>query len=362
MVQISDCWRPGMTDSECVRAALAAVAGEKERILVFSGRDFWLDEAVLLSSDMTVIVDGCALRQKDDTFDNVFRGDNLVIDPVNPFGAPLNIRAIANIRILGRNGAAIIGPNRNRRSLHPHFNEEQEMVGDFWGWRTHQISLSRCEQFEISGLVFRQTRGWTISCDFCSDGVVRDIEFDSRAKNGDGVDFRIGCHHCVAEDLRGHTLDDTVACTALNNPVTPPRYLYPSEPAKRLFRDGDPRLMDIHDIIIRRLHVSGEHHAVICLAANGIQVYNIHISEISEAGERACHLVDLYTGYGEGYLTGDLHDIQISAVTANTTASQNHGAAVACRASARNIAIQNIVQLGSGDKLYLPCDDGVICR
>lgn len=48
---------------------------------------------------------------------------------------------LQQITIIGKNGARIVGCDVNRKGYHPVLNETQEMVGDFWGWRTLQISL-----------------------------------------------------------------------------------------------------------------------------------------------------------------------------------------------------------------------------
>ena len=368
MYNISDYLKNGISDDEAIRACLDAAAGEPERTIVFSGREFLISRAIELPPRTTVILDGCVIRQQEETFDNVFRGDNMVVDPENPFGSPLSVKPTSGIRILGHNGAEIIGPDKHRRMWHPHFREEQDMVGDFWGWRGHQINLSQCDRFEIAGIRFTKTRSWTMSFDFCSNGFLHDIDFDTHVKNGDGIDFRVGCHHCRVSNITGYNSDDTVACTALNNRNPPPRYLFPLEPSKKFFRDGDPRKMDIHDITIENLHVSGYVHAVICLAAAGLQVYDVVIRNVSEADTtpRKCHLVDIYTGYGDGYNPGDLHDITLENITANCgiSAPDAEGkvtryAAASCRADARDIVFRNVVQNGPGEKYFLPFPDGV---
>lgn len=338
-------------------------------MLRFSGRDWWLDESILLPSETTVIIDGCDLYQNDEVFDTVLRGDNMKLDPHNPFGQPLAVTPLHDIKIIGLNGASIIGCKRNRKMPHPFFeNQIQEMVGDFWGWRSHQIDLTLCENFEICGLDFRQTRGWALSFGCCSGGHIHDLHFNARVKNADGIDFRCGCHHCLVENISGYTLDDMVACTALFGSTSnqPSKYLFTSEPAKKFIREsGDLRKMDIHDITIRGLRSSGLCHAVICLAAGGPQVYNITIEDVSETNwqGRACCLIYLYTGYGTGYTAGDIHDISIRRVTAKNLPLTGEPrrplwAAVACNTEVRNVSLAQIQQLGDGPAVDLQYTDG----
>lgn len=365
--RVQDYLGAGISDSQAVAACrqeMQTAIGHKT--MLFAARDWWLDESILLPSETTVIIDGCDLCQNDEVFDTVLRGDNMILDPEEPFGQPMEILPLHNINIIGINGAAIVGCRHNRKMPHPFFeNQIQEMVGDFWGWRSHQIDLACCDDFEICGLDFRQTRGWALSFGCCSGGYIHDLHFNSRVKNGDGIDFRCGCHHCLVENISGYTLDDMVACTALygRNSNELSKYLFCNEPTKKLLREStDIRQMDIHDITIRELRSSGKCHAVICLAAGGPQVYNITIEDVTETSwqGRGCCLVYLYTGYGTGYTPGDIHDINISKVTAKSLPPKGEPrqplwAAVACNAEVHNVSLSQIQQVGDApvvDLLY----------
>lgn len=377
---VKDHIKTGMTDSEAVRAVLAASAGDDERTVIFDGRDFYLSEAVVLPSNTTVIVDDCMLKQNDYVFDNIFRGDNLDFDPQDPYGYATEVRPLRNIRILGRGKAALTGPERNRMTTahptcdvgHRVMRLHMKMTGDYWGWRSHQLNFANCEGLEISGFAISRTRGWAMTFSFCSQVKIHDIDFDTDVKNGDGIDFRAGCHHCEVWNITGYTSDDTVACTALCG-ISPEKYdtpearqinlpcVYPSEPARLILGRNDLRKMDIHDIKIHDLKVSGFYHAVICLAAGGLQVYNISISNIEEASERAWHLVEIYTGYGTGYTKGDLHDITVENVTARCNYFRDQPkAGVAVRADVKDVVIKNVVQNGTGTRFYFTEPDGII--
>jgi polygalacturonase len=298
------------------------------------------------------------IKQNNEVFDNVFRGNNLIVNPENPFGTPLDVLPTRNIKIIGKNDAKIVGCDINRRSYHSFLKEEQDMVGDFWGWRTHQISLSKCTCFEISGIEFFQTRGWTMSFDFCCDGYIHDLKIVSNVKNGDGVNFRAGCHHCKVDNITGYTSDDTVACTALfkrNRNYPDNKYLYPNEPAKSIFDGDNLRELDIHDISISRVFTGGEHHGVICLASGGLQVYNIDIRDVIEDcfGKREA-AVKIYTGYGEGYRENDFHDITVTNVVSSIS-----GSAVMCNAKVNNVILKNI-QNKSGVNYNLTYTEGIV--
>lgn len=344
-----------LTDSQIIAACLTARPAGEAVTIILDGRDFHIDEAILLDDFTTFIIDGCAIKQNDEVFDNVFRGANVIINPENPFGAPLEVRPARDIRIVGQNGARIIGCDINRKGYHPPLGQTLDMTGDFWGWRVVQICLSRCDGFDVSGLSLLQSRGWSLSFDGCANGYVHDITIESNVKNGDGVDFRAGCHDCRAENIRGYTSDDSIACTALYEAGrTYPfkNYLYPHEPYLATLGQIAPHELDIYNIDISGVYTGGEHHGVICLAANGLQVHHITIRNVEEAerGKRfSC--VKLYTGYGSGYQTGDLHHITIEGITSRIAKY-----AVECNATVEAVRLSAIRQLTPDGELFSLAD------
>ena len=309
----------GRTDSDVIECCFAdADAVDGHKTIVFDGKDYRIDRAILLSSDTDVIIDNCTIKQNDLVFDNVFRGSNLVINGIDPYGTPLDVTPLRNIRILGKGDAQVIGTDRPRVGYHPFFKEYQEMTGDFWGWRTLMFSFSCCSGFELSGLKLRQTMCWAVSFDNCQNCYIHDLDIRSNVKNGDGIDFRSGCNHCVVERITGYTSDDTVACTALSRGKTErslSKYLSTLEPYNACHEQIDG---SVHHIKIDRITTGGRCHGVICLSAYGNQVYDIEISDIIEAAEGSREAaVKIYTGYGDGYVKGDIHDIRVRNVVSH---------------------------------------------
>ena len=336
-------------DSEAIEACFAAAKNEADsRTIVFDGRDYFIDRAILVPSDTTVIIDNCTIKQNDYVFDNVFRGDNLIINGIDPYGAPIDVTPIRNIKILGKGDAKIIGTDKPQIGYHPFFKEYQTMTGDFWGWRTHMFSFSFCDGFELSGLVLRQTMCWAVCFDYCQHCYIHDIDIRSDVKNGDGIDFRSGCHHCTVENITGFTSDDTVACTALSRgkrewPLS--KYLSVSEPYNASHENIDG---SVHHIKINNILTGGFHHGVICLAAFGNQVHDIEISNIKETDEGGRKAtVEIYTGYGDGYNAGDIHDIKI-----NNVVSQKARYALRIRCEAENVSSENIVQKNPEGEIF----------
>jgi len=315
---VFDYLKQNKSDSECINECINhAIQDNMHKRIIFNRHDWQIDEAILLYDDMEVIIDGCSIKQNDYVFDNIFRGANLKVNEEDPYGKPLYITKLRNITIKGYNKGRIIGCDKNKRGYHPVTEKEEDMVGDFWGWRTISICLSNCEDIEICGLDILQTKCWAISLDVCSYGNLHDINIVSDVKNGDGIDLRAGCHHFRIWNIYGNTSDDTVACTALLHSKKQfpfKKYLYPLEPMISIF-NGDIRDLDIHDISITDIHTGGLCHGVICLAADGLRTYNINIKDIEDVSKgNRTSTVMLYTGYGDNYTENDLHDISISGI------------------------------------------------
>jgi hypothetical protein len=95
--------KSNMTDSESIELCLAEaskVHGEKQ--VVFDGKDYHIDRAILVDSDTTIVIDNCSVKQNDFVFDNVFRGKNVLLSAVNPYMAPLEVTPLRNVKIIGK--------------------------------------------------------------------------------------------------------------------------------------------------------------------------------------------------------------------------------------------------------------------
>ena len=340
---IKDYIQKGISHSDSIEKCFAEANKEKgEKTIIFDGMDYFIDKAILLSSDTRVIIDNCTIKQNDYVFDNIFRGDNLLINGIDPYREPLEVYPISNIKIMGTGNAKTVGTDKRRKGYHPFFKEEQEMVGDNWGYRTHMFSFSNCDGIEISGLKLRQTMGWATSFDSCKNGHIHDLDIISNVHTGDGVDIRSGCSYFVVENIRGKTSDDSVACTALSRGKQQrefSRYLSVAEPYNSSHEGIN---CDIHHIKIRNIKTGGRYHGVICLTAFGNQIHDIEISDIADTGEGdRKSTVMIYTGYGygDGYKKGDIRDIKI-----NNVISEFSEYALKIECDAENITYENIIQ------------------
>ena len=81
-------------------------------------------------------------------------------------------------------------------------------------WRGIGVLFANVSDFSISGLRIKDSHGWGISLEACSNGRVEKIDFDAHmhkmidgvymnTENQDGIDLRNGCHHIVVSDVTG---------------------------------------------------------------------------------------------------------------------------------------------------------------
>lgn len=294
-------------------------------------KNITISKAILLKSNTTVIIDGSIIKQGDLMFDNVFRSYNEGLKDDDLAYLPTSMERQENISIIGINGAMIIGPDVNAKIYHTPTSTTMYAFGDWFGVRTHQIDMACCDNVKISGITFLKTRGWCISFCYCQNVEVSSVSITSTVKNGDGIDFRVGCKHCKVKNLFAKTSDDAVAMTALGNlnPSFPDgNYMYSSESTSLMnasFVAEDPNSINIEDMLVEHVewcgYVGGDGHGIICLSAYGSKVQNVLIRDFIEKNSRVTKeaLVKVYTGYGSGFNPGDLQYIRISNVQTDKT-------------------------------------------
>lgn len=359
----------GKNDSEILNKAIQSRG--PDGIVVISprtiddSRDYWLiDNAILLPENTTVVLQNVKLKLSDRCRDNFFRTANcgLGIEDV------IHIR---NVHIRGEGICLLEGADHPRATgdssklIHapcPHFPEDVCNVADwvpterrfpdkldFWDihdhsygtdagkegesqygdWRGIGILFANTEDFSICGLRIKESHGWGISLEACSNGRIEKIDFDARMhkmidgmhmnmENQDGIDIRNGCHHLVISDITGTTGDDVIALTAIADPGP----YYPSGSLRTthvMHNDWSRRERDIHDVIIRNVIAGSYLCWIIRLLPAMTHIYNIVIDGVVDTNSRISNAAILL-GDGGGYaenLSDGMRNITISNVISN---------------------------------------------
>ena len=363
-VRVSDFARPGISDGDAIDLAFGYAKRKNIPTVLFDGRDWIVDRAVEYFSGLTIIVDGVTIKQADGTFDNIFRPEGIIVDPDDPYGFPAEIYETENVKITGKNGARLEGPNVQAKLLNFKKGEVEETFGDIWGWRGFSVYFTRCKNFEFSGFSLTKTRSWAISVDRSSNGYFHDIGFYTTCVNGDGLDIRVGCKDIRIENIRGKTSDDFIA---LNNGIFPSgkdteeQYLYPLVASDRLFSSETGKDGDICGILIENVYSATDRYsqAVAFLARSGNSIRDVRIRGVYDdnpIGEsaRLCMVGAYYhEGYGEMNDRTMIKDVSIDTVVSNSTCY-----AVLFRENVSGLKIKNVRQnLASGVVVMAPDED-----
>ncbi|MGG8217566.1 hypothetical protein PGO57_24225 [Klebsiella aerogenes] len=278
--------------------------------------------ALLMHDNLTLSLNSATLKLADGVFDNIIRNKGIVFDPDNPNGVALELNENRNVKIIGsgKDECFIEGPDVPYTAPHPiNGGEPVEWVGDFFGWRTIGILLANCKNYEMSGFTMRKTTCWGISQERGCEGMhLHDIGFDTTVKNGDGIDFRMGCRNGLVENISGNTSDDTVAMTALLNWQTnypSGNYIWPLQVS------GDashPLGDDIENITVQNIKSSSLANQVRLLITNGAKMSDITVSDIEDSGVVAVTQVIVQTGaYGTPSQLGDMTNITVNGIVSN---------------------------------------------
>lgn len=281
-----------------------------------------ISSALLVHDNLTISLKASTLKLADGVFDNIIRNKGIIFDPANPNGVALELNENRNIKIIGTGlGECFIeGPDVPYTAPHPiNGGSAIPWVGDFFGWRTIGILLANCKNYELTGFTMRKTTCWGISQERGCDGLhIHDIGFDTTVKNGDGIDFRMGCSNGLVENISGSTSDDTVAMTALLNWQTSypsGNYIWPLQ----VSGDASHPLGDnIENITVRNIKSSSLANQVRLLITNGAKMSDITVSDVEDSGVVAVTQVIVQTGaYGTPSQLGDMTNITVNGIVSN---------------------------------------------
>ncbi|QIF03496.1 hypothetical protein [Roseimicrobium sp. ORNL1] len=298
------------SDTERINRAIEAAAASGGRVVIprvnvrgTEQREVWLlDSAILLRSNVTLVLDNCHLKLSDRCRDNFMRSANCGqgITEIQPL-QNIHIRGVGNVLLEGADlpratgdGAKVLGKDT--------FGTDAGVVGETQegDWRNVGILLAYVEDFSIESLAIHNSHCWAISLERCAEGKVRDIEFASGLSkkidgvkhsvlNQDGLDLRMGCYDIEVENIRGTTGDDLVALTAI-----------PGKRAAGGFEstmvsgtlDRGNSLDDIHHITLRNIqgYSRGGCHIVRLLNTSGVKMHDILIDGVTDTSPtgRSC--------------------------------------------------------------------------
>ena len=327
----------GDTDSQTIQNAVdfAAQSGAGRVIIPRfndrTGQPIWnIQTAILLPSNMTVVLEDAHLRLCDGVFDNIFRNRSIFTPEGNTLEGEQE-----GIHIIGSGNALLDGGEHNGLVEQMHRDDPIKYPRLSVNL---MIFLHNVRNFTVSGLHFVNARWWAVCCVYCRWGHIHDLDFRFYAdhENQDGVDLRIGCEYITIENITGVTGDDTVALTAL-----PQDHLVPET---ALHVDG--KSWDIHDIAIRNI-ISSTHGCgcIRFLCEQGAQEYNITVDGVKNTSDvitGSTILVGTTAGefLKQPHKMGDFRNIVVRNITA-----YGHRAITFCE-SVKHMVVENVTTYG----------------
>ena len=231
-----------------------------------TGKPLWdIDQAIILPSNMEIILDNCHLRQADGCMDNIFRN---FADPDHQ-GHTLAERS-RNITIRGVGHAVLDG------GIHNGLTEQSSLKNGYPSVsRNSMILFYNIRDFALENFEVRDHRYWAINLFHAEQGRISQIHIAGlcHCRNQDGIDLRVGCSHILIEKITGQTGDDVIALSAIGNKenITGMNYRYRVEGHHE----------DIHDIVIRDVVATSVECALIALRnCDGQKIHDVTIDNV----------------------------------------------------------------------------------
>jgi len=281
----------GRTDSESIQNAVNyAIRTGIRRVLIpkFNARtqrpQWDIDRAILLSSDLEIILDDCYLRQADGCLDNVFR--NFADTPNYTIEGRQH-----DIRIIGRGKPVIDGGLPNGLTQSTSLKNGMPHVS-----RNNMILFHNLKGFVIENITMINQRWWAVNLLYAESGRISNchIHAESDLPNQDGIDLRLGCHDIIIENMTGQAGDDFIALSAIGTGA------YLNTPVEGLSED-------IHDVTIRNIIATSVNCAVIGLRnSDGRRMYNITIDNVHDVDNGAEESGKLYPDYPKRKINMDI--------------------------------------------------------
>ena len=198
------------TDSKSINNAIRfAVENNIGKVIIpqinaRTGKAGWdVDTAILLPSNIHIVLDNCYIRQVDGTFDNVFRNENMYSE-----GFATAEKEQRNIFITGIGNAVIDGGEPNGLTEKTSLKDGNPHI--IWN---NTVLLHNVDGFAIENIKIINQRWWAIDLIYATNGRVDNVTFDAKDNipNQDGLDLRCGCHNISISNIFGQAGDDLVA-------------------------------------------------------------------------------------------------------------------------------------------------------
>lgn len=381
----------GLTDIGKIRAAvnLASLTVNSPRKVVIGynderGAPLWLiDSAIILPSNITIVIKDTKIKISDTSRDNIFRSGNCGYGIVPPYTRFKNINIIGegNAILEGASNPRSTGDNGKTLALNPTGNQTygrdagvigQTQTGD---WRNIGILMANVDGVEVRGIFLNETHAWGMSFEYCTEMTIDNNHIESsptivvngvskRTRNKDGIDIRTGCQKVRISNISGDTDDDIIAMTGLvNNLNTGGLYGF-MQVAGGVYLGGGKD--DMCKIQIKNVTAFSAANIVRILNIDSIKAYNIvidgvvDVSTTDAAKKPAAAVVIGSLSYGGSTFLGDTRNIIINNIISRAGDNLADGGTIQVLGSLSESIISNVIRYNQAGSVITYHDMGLI--
>lgn len=228
------------TDSERIQSAINAAKGTTNKVVIpmqnAKGANIWkIDKAILLPSNMTLILDNCIIQLSDLCRDNMFRSDNVGAGITNPgWNFNITIAGIGDVQLIGADNPRSTGDayrtltltnEKGRVSYGSDAGKEgNKQKGD---WRNNMIQIANVDGFKLKNITIKNSHAWAISFERTRNVELSALRFmnpeyikvngtEVKTYNKDGINLRHGCKYFRIDNITGINGDDLIALSSLD--------------------------------------------------------------------------------------------------------------------------------------------------
>ena len=322
----------GKTDSESIQNAvkMAKQSGADKvvipRINERTNEAKWIvDTAILLPSDIQIVLDNCHIVQATGCFDNIFRNENFYDEELRTKQEGTQ----RNIHINGIGNAVLDGGVHNEHTESTSGKDGKPHIRV-----NNMILMTNVDGFSVTGIKMRHQRWWANHFIFCCNGLFENITFeaDDAYPNQDGIDIRAGCYNITIRNIYGVCGDDVVALTGLMGSFLKENFAV------------EGKSYDIHHIYINNIMACSVKWATVGLRnMDGIKLYDVTVDGVTDMSDGVKQNPNTMIRIGQKAWThvkphevGDISRIMIKNVHVN------HGVGIMLNVSLADSKIENV--------------------
>lgn len=365
------------SDTDRIQSAIKAAKGTTNKVVIpflnSNCSEIWLiDKAILLPSNMSIILDNCTLQLSDKCRDNMFRSDNVGIGIKNPqWNYNINITGIGNVVLKGAKNPRATGDSGKKLSLNPDADikktgdwrhtygtdagkENEKQTGD---WRNIMILMAYVNGFKLKNVSIENSHAWAVSHERVINAEISDIAFynpgsitvsnstSQLVRNKDGINLRHGCKDFEISNISGTTGDDFIALSTLGltSEIREGGSLYSTMVTTREWEGIED---DTEQIFISNINCKTPTRAVAIRANSVAGINNVYINGVVYNGSNNCLLIG-GQGYGLASLSGKINNIHAQNITGNGKSL------ILIESAISDCSFINGVYTGSGEKIII---------